>query len=205
MIANPEIPALIEPRLVDYPIEELRSSLATGLSWLDSAYGKSFVAEEVFEGRKRTFPAIYYGKQDYHKLIPDTHIGNFCFFEAREGDRVEWNKSRPTWIVTPVNLIFWFNFEKIYPSDFNQRTVDNVKSDILEYLQTLNLSRGIWEFTQIDDHPQQVYDGYSFVYSDPDWIGTERIGLEAGNLFHMRPYGCLKFSGFVRYLQRCPA
>lgn len=204
MIANPTIPTIVDPKLVDYPIEELRAALASGLSWLDEAYPKCFKAEEVYEGRKRTFPALYYGKLDYHKLIPDEHIGNFCFFDAKLGDDVEWNRTQKTWVETPISLIFWFNFEKIYPSDYERRTIEHVKAEILEFLQGATMSNGLWEFNKIYDRPSEVYRGYTFVYSDPDWIGTERIAVEAGNLFFMRPYGCLRFDGTVRFLQRCP-
>jgi len=187
--------------MLDQAFDEIATKLLTELSWLSNAYGDTQKLEEVYEGRKRTYPAIRSGQQEFLKLMPDSHLGNFSFCQALSGDVVEWNKKLVPWVTTEFSVVFWFDFRDIFPGTDTNKTLNNVKDLILTAFRTMSLSKSIMEIDKIYDVMVDVYDEYTFVYSDPDWIGTERIAMESGNLFYLRPYGCLRFEGTVRYLQ----
>ena len=201
MIVNYDPPVLVAPSSLDAALLELSTKLLNAFTWLDRAYGKAEKLEEKVDGRKRTYPGLHVGGNEYLQLIPDDNIGNFSFFKAENGDSVIWGHSSTSRLSTKISLILWFNFNDVYGSQSaaDGKTIDNVKDLILSALTTMYLSKGAFEVTEIHDLPSTVYDGYSLVYSDPDWIGVDRVNLEAGNLFFMRPYGCLKFDGILTY------
>lgn len=204
MPATRTIPAITTPRLIDKALLEIQGKLLAELSWLDQAYGKAFILEDKLDGRKRTYPAVYSGVgEEYLRVMPDGTIGNFSFFNTEEADQVEWTRNNQLWVNTTVSSIFWFDIREVYPADFVNRTIDSVKYDILRAFTNMNLGSSSLEIINIYDKPIDVYRGFSWVYSDPEWVGADRVGLEAGNLFFMRPYGCLKFESNIRFLQDC--
>lgn len=194
-------PAITNPVLLDRALGEIGTKLAANLSWLTTAYGIAVREEDTYEGRKRTYPAIRIDAESYEKLLPDQELGNYSFFECLHPEQVEWHRRLPSWQECKFSTIFQFDFRTVYPADHNNRTLEHVKLDILRVFRNMSLSKSVLEIELIYDKIIDVYQTYSFVYTDPDWIGIERIALQNSNYFFRRPFGCLRFEGKVRYLE----
>lgn len=85
MVKNPSVPNLIEPKMVDLALLEIQAKLLSDLSWLNNAFGKVDLMKEGI-------PCVYVGGpvgEDYLGLFPDSHLGNFCFFDFKDGETID--------------------------------------------------------------------------------------------------------------------
>ena len=195
MIANPTIPTPIDPQLIDIALLQLQTELTTGLSWLTAAYGKAQrLIERNTSGKRIYFPGVYAGAKEYLKVFPDSHLGNFCFFEVPDGnERVLWNKNHYNWLTSDFGLIFWFDFRDVYPSpaDWTLHTIENVKSEVLRVLTTTTYSNlSITDITTFSEQADNIYRSYTH--------------NEISEQFLMRPYGGFRINGTMRYKEKCP-
>ncbi len=188
MIKNPSIPTITDPQLIDAALAEINTKLVAGLSWLNSAFGKAIRLEETVDGKKRAFPAIYTGETlgtEYIKLIPDSHLGNFSFFDVEDGDEAKWVGRNYDQFVSRIGLVFWFDFRDVYPSDHTTRTIDNVKATVYRLLKEMRLTKSTISFNKFHERKERVYRGY--------WVP------DMDNQFYMRPYGLFRLDGEIRY------
>ena len=79
------IPMKENPVLLDKVIQDIQKTLGEKLKWLDYAFGRSYKLVEHQEGGgKFIYPAAYIGKSEYVSLLPNYHIGHFCWIELLE-------------------------------------------------------------------------------------------------------------------------
>lgn len=190
MLTTPTIPTITDPQLIDAALLEIQGKLETGLDWLDVAFGKSYRLQETVDGKKRFFPAVYYGGasgNEYLKLIPDSHIGNFCFFDVEEGEKSNRVARSYDQFVADLALIFWFDFRTVFPSPDNHvnRTLENVKAEVYRLLKEMRLTTCSIAFNQFFERKEEVYRGY--------WVP------DMDNQFYMRPFGLFRLEGQIIY------
>lgn len=185
--------------LVDSIISELRLVLLANFPWLDAAFGRSQrLVKKLPSGKVITVPCIYYGEKegrgpnDYIEVSPDSRIGNFCFFEVDDPEKVSWVPRQRMEIKTPFSIIFWFDLRKIY-GELDNRNINYIKNEILTLLNgrtglTLH-STGYIAINRIYERAENIYRGYSL--------------SEIDNQFLMHPYAGLRFDGIMTVTQPC--
>lgn len=191
-LKTPTIPVPISPVLLDDVLSEIQTALATELTWLDSAFGKAQkLKRKMSDGREMTYPAVYAGQKDYLNVFPDSHIGNFCFFDFDDGDDLTYYGRKSFDTKRSFGLVFWFNLQEIYPSDWTRRTTEHIKNDVLGFFKDTAFAKSEVMITGTFEEATNIYKGYS--------------GKEIDNQFLMRPYSGLRVEGKIRYndLQKC--
>lgn len=171
---NPAPLANIEAVLLDVFLLELRLHLQAKLSWLTTAYGKAQALKRDKDGRTVVYPGVpALGGVEYISMLPDEHLGQFSWFDIPEYD-IE-DQGRPDKIYrTDASLIVWGDLRRIYPSDWQGRTVENVKNDVITALQAPGLSSGKVRLSRSYDRQSDIYRGYT--------------DTEVENQYMMRPY-----------------
>lgn len=188
---TPIVPTKINPQGMDPAMTELTGALTLNLSWLDKAYSN---VESFVEGKGRDitrYPATYVGTKNdrgYLKLFPDSYIGNFAYVEIAKQD-MKYFPQQHTDHVVDFSIVFWFNFEQVYPDDHKNRTLENVKHEVFEVLNQSSFSNFKVRFNEFVEGAENIYKGYTH--------------KEIENQFLMRPYGGFKVTGQMRYTKPC--
>lgn len=163
MIRTPRIPVLADPALIDFALLELQTKLITRFPWLDHAFGKAQQLRKAGDnGRVLTFPTVYSGGKEYLRVFPDEAIGNFSFFDVKDGEAVDRSVGPSGYLTAVVGLIFWFDIQDVYPVDWEHRTTENVKDDVLLFLNAAGLMQSNISVGRIFERPENIYPGYSF-------------------------------------------
>lgn len=189
MIKMPTIPQPVEPKLIDVALLEIQAALTDNVSWLNHAFGKAQRLTEVKEKRQVRFPAVYIGKEDYLKVFPDSHIGNFSFFDVEDGQEVAHMGGRRVQdYKTKMGLIVWFDFRTVYESDWERRTVENAKSEVIDAIKAMTLVHSQIRMTKTWERAEKIYRDY-----------TDK---EIDNQFLMRPFGGFRIDMDIKYFDR---
>jgi len=195
MIATRTPQTLIEPIGVEAAIEEINSILLARLPWLNNAYGK---CEKLLESKdKGSFPAIYSGNNEYIDLFPDQNKGNFSFFDIAEMSTINWVPNQLKGGSAEFGLIVWFNYDLIYPTDSDNRSIENVKHEVITVLNTMGLLNSNIVCDRVLERVENVYNGYN--------LALYR-GFSYGNIkspYMMRPYGVFRIEGKINYMKNC--
>lgn len=189
MIIQPTIQNLSNPKLIDLALLDIQTGLVKCLGWLDYAFGKS---EKQIDANGVVYPAIYQGDNEYLNLLPDSHLGNYCFFDIEDGqDIVERGLGSTSSYQYTANfsLICWFDFREVYPNDYEYKTVENVKADVLSALMELHPLFSSIKPGRFYDRAENIYRGYTH--------------QEINRNFTKRPYGGFKLDGVLTYRQGC--
>jgi hypothetical protein len=194
MIQNQTIPTKDSPQLLDLLLDEMATKLGNSLSWLNNTFGKAErIIKKDFLQRPEYQPAIYTGgrkNQDYVLLFPDSHLGNFCWFDVPGTqdllieDRRQWNRVRTT-----AGLIIWYNITKVYPANHTTRTIENVKADVLRAVQTATYTNGSARALSFLERIEDIYRGYS----------TKEIDRQ----FMTRPYNAFRLDLEITVRENC--
>lgn len=186
---TPQVPTLAEPKLIDWALNEIQEGLTDGLPWLNHAFGKCQAIKQVKERRTVVSPNVYVGKEEYLKVFPDSHIGNFSFFvigdeslDHARRDNINFKAS--------FGLVVWFDYRKVYPNDWQNRSVDNVKSTVISLLRSMRLSRSQIKFNHITEQASSIY--------------KEFTDKEIEDQFLMRPYGGFRVNGEIVFFEKTP-
>jgi len=185
MIRNATTPVLIDPKLIDLALLEIQEGLIASLPWLNVAHGKAKAIKSLKNNVEIVGPAVYVGKAEYLPVFPDVHQGCFSFFSVKDGEEVQSESLGNYRFTSEVGLIFWFDFRKIYPLEWQERTIDNVKFDIITAIKSLRLRRSTLILSRTWEKGENIYREY-----------TDR---EIKNQFLMRPYGGLRFDFDITY------
>lgn len=193
------VPSKADARLLDVPCDIIASTLNTRLSWLNNAYGrceKYINAVEV--GSDEVYPAIYIGGRtdnSYLLLLPDQDLGNFMFIDVETSQSFQTTLTDMDFDVR-VSLIFWFDYRDVYPSDHVNRTIDNIKYDILT-----EIKKG---FKGVKLEPYMVHESSKEIYSTfSTRIADAYLHREGLRSALMRPYGGLRVDCNLRYVETC--
>lgn len=184
MTTTPTLPTLTSPELIDRAVGEINTSLTSSLSWLNSAFGKVQVLKEEKDGRTIVFPAVYAGGSDYLKLFPDSHIGNFSFFEIKDPTNIVFARGVNYSLEVDFGLVVWFDFRTVYPSpaDWQTYTSENVKAQVLAVLLGGGFANvRVRKAFQLFDLERNIYRGFT--------------DLEIDRQYLTRPFGGFRIEG----------
>lgn len=184
-------PTLTDPKMIDLALQELNTVFTTELTWLNHAFGKCERRVETEYQKKVIFPAVYTGENEYKKLFPDEHIGNFSFFTVQDGTEGT-NKGRLNADVKATfSLIVWFDFEKVFPSPLNsdQYTTRNVITLFTEIFRTKTFQLfKIGSKLKFYEEGQNIYKGF-----------TDK---EVERQYLKRPFGGFRIEGDIYYHEK---
>lgn len=183
---TPQIPTLADAKLIDKALLPIQTSLTTKLSWLNHAFGKAQRLKEVVEGKTVIYPGVYVGGEEYLKVFPDSHIGNFTFFDIEDGEELDHKGRGNVDFSVNFGLVVWFDYRTVYQADWQQRTIENVKSEVIDALKTTLLPIGSsLRITRSWERSENIYKGY-----------TDK---EIREQFLMRPFGGFKLEGELQF------
>lgn len=186
---NPTPIALDQPRMIDQALQELQTVLTTGLSWLTSAYGRAYKLERNDNGRRVAYPGVPGLGTEFVDVRPDEHLGNYSFFDIPDDQDIEDLRGQQSRLTTEFGLVFFFDLRTVYGSDWETRTNENVKADVLQVLRTASTPTAAFRLTRLTDRAENVYRGYTLE--------------EAKEQFTARPYGIFRISGEIKYYESC--
>lgn len=175
MIRIAEVPTPINPVLIDKALIEIQSNLS-GISWLNHAFGKAQKGTRIHKERQVFFPSVYVGGKDYMQVFPDSHIGNFSFFCVEDGDVVNYAGFKSIKDFTAsIGLVVWYDFRTVYESDWEERTIEHAKNEVIQLLKSMNLTKSRIQIKRIYDEADNIYKGFTHDEIDRQFL--------------MRPFG----------------
>lgn len=190
MISTPTIPTPTAPKLWDYAVAEMQTELTGNISWLTAAFGKASRQQRPNpEGRPYTFPAVYSGEGDYLSMFPDGHLGNFCWLDVEDYQVVKGERHEYTEITADIALIFWLDLRTAYPSDYENRTIEHAKYDVMTALKAVRLTRSVLIVESVAERKENIYRGYDF--------------REIADTFIMHPYVAFRLEGEMIIKEVC--
>ena len=162
MIATPTIPVPTSPKLWDYAVAELQTELMDNISWLTAAFGKA--QRRVKMGKlsgQAAFPAVYSGAGDYLNMLPDGHLGNYCWLDIDDYQDISGEREQQNDIRASVGLVFWLDLRTAYPSDYENRTIEHAKNDAITALRAVRLTRSVLLIDRVAERVENIYRGYT--------------------------------------------
>lgn len=191
MTHPPRVPELTDPKLLDASLLEIQTVLSERLPWLDFAYGKAQRLVRIVNEREEYYPGVYTGGEEHADVRPNDQIGNFSFFDVDKNQEIESSDRRSYDIKTKAGLVFWFNYKTIYPDDWEARSLDNVRFEVLEVLRTLVVQKSQVKVLGTVEDAASMYPGYR--------------NREVDDQFLMRPFGGFRVNLSLRVLsaQNC--
>jgi hypothetical protein len=190
---NPVQPTLVTPTLFDKAFNEIGGVLTTELSWLTNAYRQAEKIPIQRNNRASYEPHIYVGRQDfpneYLNLLPDEYLENHCFFLVDDGVNIAERKGQLGDFFGTYSLIFWWDYRTTHPTDHLQRTIENVKRDILVLLAKTAFKTCSITIQKTYVEAKNIYKGFDI--------------QDAKQQFLMRPYGGLRIEGQIKIKQNC--
>lgn len=189
-MSNPVPATVTSPEMLDAALAQVQTVLENQLSWLTTAYGKIEKREvKDPEGRKVVFPSVYAGGTEYINLLPDEHLGNYSYIEVLDSQAVVWRPRSYSEFTADVAIIFWFDFRTVYPADYQERSVDHVKYEVLSALAGSTFPSIRLTITSISERAENIYRGFS--------------ASEIETQFLMRPYGGFRLDAKLIYKVLC--
>jgi len=188
-IANPSITTVTDPQLWDFALSPFQIALEGSLSWINKAYGKAERRVRSRDGATVIYPAVYANSKDYLKVFPDSHLGDFTFFNVQDGWQVQTLSRRFRVLNALVSLIGWYDFRHVYPADWEERTNQHVIFDVLEAIRYTTIVGGSWEVVQVFEQGPNIYEGFS--------------ASEIDNQYLMRPYGGFRMDINLSFDENC--
>lgn len=189
----PTIPGAV---MADKVIAQIQQGLVDGLPWLDVAFGRAQRITRMVEGRQVVTPNVFcggwngHGKNDYIEVSPDSHIGNFAFFDLEDPQTLDtsvWSRQ----VSVPFSVIFWFDLRKIYTNGEN-RNVAFLEAQVLDLLNGRggwHLEEGRVALTRIYERVENIYRGYTL--------------SEVDNQFLMHPFAGFRIEGVLAFNEFC--
>lgn len=195
-MSNTNAPIIQNPVMLDRVIGEIQKALASGLPWLDAAFGRCQRLTKEMNGKRIVTPNVYcggwngHGENDYIEVSPDSKIGNFSFFEVEDPQTIDagpWARE----IKAPFSLIVWFDLTRVY-NEASNRNTEYIKAQILRLLggrSGWTLSNGRVTVSRIYERAENIYRGYSL--------------SEIDNQFLMHPFAGFRFEGVLQFAELC--
>lgn len=177
--------------LIDDTLAPIQQTLTASLSWLDTAYGKIERREKIRNEKPYKFPAVFIGGDpvvDWVDLMPDEGLGSYSYFEIDQdgGYEVINRSAQPKF---KFKLVFWFDWRDIFPSDWESRSIEEVKAQILTVLIAAPYTMMVKDWKWSED-AATIYRGFTHLEIDRQML--------------MRPYGGVAFMGEMYGSLACP-
>ena len=175
------------PHLFDAAIDEIQSSLASNIDWLDTIFGRCERLVKIIEGKKY-FSANWYDKgNDYILVAPDENLGNFVFFTLDEPtDLIDYAHGDNTLCRIGFSIILWCDLRTINVG----RDTEDVKEQMLK---TLNghtyLRNGHFIINKVWQKAENVFEDFDYD--------------EIDNQFFMHPFAGFRFEGELEVDTSC--
>lgn len=188
----PTTPTKSGPKLLDTPFDEITQAMKLNINWIDNCYGKIEKYKKTMDGRTKRFPGIYVGTKNnmgYLDLFPDSRLGNFMYIEVTRQDIQDDIFQKGKYDID-FSMIFWFNYKTVYKTDHNAKTIENVKSEVKNFIKTYSF-QSITSLTMLS-----FEEGADNIYA-----GLDHDEIE--NQFLMRPFGGFRLNLNMQYLERC--
>lgn len=192
------IPIIQNAVMLDKAIGELQQGLADGLPWLDVAFGRAQrLAKKMPTGKTIYTPSVFcggwqgHGNNDYIEVMPDSFIGNFCFFVVDDPEQIEWQQNAEMTKRAPFSIIFWFDCRELF-NDPKTRNTEYVKAQILDILNGRSgflMQSGSIKINRIYERADNIYRGFSHD--------------EIDNQFLMHPFAGFRFEGIIETETPC--
>ena len=118
-------------------------------------------------------------------------------FRACANSSSNWIPNQLTGGTAEFGLVVWFNFEKVYPIDHETKSIENVKEQVVNVLNTVGLLNSRITCERILERVENIYNGYSL---------AQYRGFTFGHIsspFMMRPYGVFRIEGTIKYQKNC--
>ena len=172
----PTFQTIVAPALLDRALGQISSNMSTKLTWLNGAYG---LAQKIIKP-DGTYPVIYEENGiDHFPLYPNENLGNFIYFERTERTNF-WNYQRRNTINynETIGMVFWGDLRTIYPADWQQRTREHVRDEVVTALdsgaytsiQSLQLNAFWYE-------GNNIYQGHSIKEIDSQYLMRPFVGF----------------------------
>lgn len=190
------VPTIKDAVMLDKFLAEIQGALVENLNWLDVAFGKAQRLTKMQGGKRIVYPSVYcggwngHGQNDYIEVSPDSHIGNFSFFDIEDPQTIDADVWART-IRVPFGLVVWFNLEKVY-GEKNNRNTEYLKAQILDIVNGhigWIMRGGRVEVDRCYERVENIYRGYTL--------------NEIDNQFLMHPYGGFRFDGTLQFEELC--
>jgi hypothetical protein len=187
---NPTVPNKIDIQPLDKALQDIGIGLQERLPWLDNAFGKVERLVKMLDKREIKYPAIYVGSnrgEDYLSMLPDRHLGNYLYCDITS-EEVDHKPRQSRDGVVELDLVFHWNYKKVYPADHRGRTIENVKQDIFDALDKpiTGIRLRVLGF---EEGANNIYNRYTHREIDQQML--------------MRPYGGVKIKIRLYYEQNC--
>lgn len=174
--------------MADRAVGHIQDGLAAAFPWLDAVYG---IAERLVsdDGRRRYTPNVYAGGNEYTSILPDSGVGNYCYFWLADPQEVEQGRAgAQRRITSDLSLIVWFDIRDVPGAENRNR--ERVKADLLRVLNGgFPMPYGRFSVSR--------------VYGLAENIFKEFTMDEVDNQFLMQPYCGFRFDGVLTVLEDC--
>lgn len=158
-IRTPTLMTITDPKGLDRALGDLGAKLLTKLSWVDNGFG---LAHRV--KTEHGFEPVVYEVDGINNMpvLPDESLGNFFFFDRYEQDVLNgWGGRRIVEVKTRLGIVFWGDLRQVYSADWQQRTREHVKEEVLTALKSSNSPTGKVEVDQVFYDNVHIYPNYT--------------------------------------------
>lgn len=183
----PAVPTITDPVGIDAFLLPVQEEIVARLPWLAHCFGKCQRLADVDErGAPHYYPAVYTGQIEYWKAFPTDEIGAFAFFDVGKSEKIVQIGPGLGYDATlGAGLVLAFDYRAVYPEDWQTRTIDHVKGQVLEVLRNARTRGGRLTVVGTEEDETGIYPGY-----DPRPIEAR---------FLMRPFGALRVNLKLEY------
>lgn len=188
MIANHSLLIPTEPQFFDVFALAFRTKILAYFSWLNECF---LAAEQRFgdsKGRIISFPGALWNNKEYVNLLPDGHLGNYAYWDIEDGQTFDAISAFPQ-TTLQAGLVVFFDYRDLYPADWQTRTIENVKSDMIAFFQTKGWTGASLRVDSISTESSNVYRGYDHG--------------EMKAQFRMKPYGVIRIDCTIKLSDVC--
>ena len=181
---------MIDSINLDAALIRVSKKLYDNISWLDRMYPKSELIEDERNKRAYNYPAYYHTTlKQYIDLFPDAKHTAYGFIRLNDPVEVvepaqfgthDLNRAR-------IDLIFWFNMDKIYPVRKETRYVERLRTEIKEAMAK---AKDVEQINEYYFQNNRIFDGYTY--------------SEVNRRYFMKPYAGLRINANIIFRNECP-
>lgn len=178
---------------LDTLLTKIEQQLEAGVLGLDRCMGRARKIVRDINEERYEVPACFMGNEsgtnEYREVLPDSQLGNFCFFWLMDPMKYKSTESHVKGRITqPLAIIFWFDMRKVTNSAPFYDT-ESLKEDIIDCLNSLMLPSGRLVITKVYEQESNIY---------KEFTTDETI-----NQYLMYPYAGFRFEGELIFDEPC--
>ena len=180
-ITIPSLQTIVSPAGLDRAVAEISTHLIT-YDLIDRSFGLShkIIRKKGVEGTTEEAVPVAYESDgvNHFTLFPNEDFGNFIFFDRTGSDEIINYKARRTaQYSTEIGLIFWGNLKTIYALDWDQRTREHVKTDLVNILKLGRFRFSSIEVLNITYTGSDIYPNYGVTELESQFLMRPFVGM----------------------------